>query len=80
MKGQRPPVNLAKEISASHGTPTRTRVVPDKRRTACDGNYGRCQACTDDSFFQQICDEVEGTYEDKTVQYAFGRLGFTQNA
>ena len=54
-------------MSASHGTAARTGVVPDKR-TVCDCNRGRCQACKDDFFFQQICDEVEGTYEDKTVQ------------
>jgi hypothetical protein len=33
-----------KEMSASHGTAARTRVVVDKRRTACDGNCGMDQA------------------------------------
>src|SRR5712692_8008597 len=68
MKRQRLAAKL-KEMSASHGTAARTRVVPDKRRTACDGNWGRCQACKENFFFQQICDEVEGTHEDKTAQY-----------
>jgi hypothetical protein len=61
-------MKLIKKMSASQGRVVHTRVVPDNRRTACDGNCGRCQACKDDFFFQQICDEVEGTYEDKTVQ------------
>ena len=63
MKRKRLAAKLAKEMSASHA-----RVVPDKRRTACDGTCGNCPACKDDFFFQQICDEVEGTYDDKTVQ------------
>jgi hypothetical protein len=67
MRRQRLVAKSVKETSASHGTAAPTRVVPD-RRTACDGNCGRCQACQDDFFFQQICDEVEGTYADKTVQ------------
>ena len=67
MKRQRRAVKRIKNMSASHGTAARTGVVSDKR-TVCDGNCGRCQACQDDFFFQQICDEVEGTYEDKTVQ------------
>jgi uncharacterized protein (DUF2237 family) len=29
---------------------------------------GHCQTCRDDFFFQQICAEVEGTYEDETIQ------------
>jgi hypothetical protein len=60
MKRKRLTVTLVTEMSASHA-----RVAPDWR---CDGTCGRCQACKDDFFFQQICDEVEGTYEDKTVQ------------
>jgi len=36
MKRKRLAVKWANEMSASHGTPTRTRVVPDKRRNACD--------------------------------------------
>jgi hypothetical protein len=67
MKRQRRAVKRIKKMSASHGTTARTGVVPDKR-TACHGNCGRCQACQDDFFLQQICDEVEGTYEDKTAQ------------
>ena len=65
MRRQRLTVKLVKEMSASHGTNARARVEPDKR---CDGNCGRCQACKDDCFLQEICDEVEGTYQDKTVQ------------
>jgi len=68
MKRQRLTVMRVKQMSASQGTPARTQVVLDKRRTACDGNCGRCQACKDAFFFQQICDEVEGTYKDKTAQ------------
>jgi hypothetical protein len=68
MKRQRLTVKWVKEMSASHGTAARTKVVPDKRRTACDGTCGKCQACEDDFFFKQICDEVEGAYENKTVQ------------
>lgn len=67
-RGKKLAVELAKEMSASHGTAGRTRVVPNKGRTGCDGNCGKCQACEDDFFFKQICDEVEGAYEDKTVQ------------
>jgi hypothetical protein len=67
MKRQKLAVKWVTETSASHGTAARTRVEPDKR-TACNGNCGRCQACQDDFFFQQICDEVEGTYYGKTVQ------------
>ena len=40
MKRQRLAVKWAKEMSASHDTAARTRVVPDQRRTACDGNCG----------------------------------------
>ena len=36
--------------------------------TACDGTCGKCQACRDDFFFDQICDEVEGVYESTTKQ------------
>jgi hypothetical protein len=67
-RGKKLAVELIKEMPASHSTAARTRVVPDQRRTACDGNCGRCQACKDDFFFQHVCDEVEGTYESKTVQ------------
>jgi hypothetical protein len=67
MKRQRPAVKFVKEISASPGTAAPTRVVLDKR-TACDGTCGKCPACKDDFFFQQICDEVQGMYENKTVQ------------
>jgi len=63
LKGKR-----AKQMSALHGTGAPIRVVPEKRKTACDGNCGSCQACEDDFFFKQICDEVEGAYENKTVQ------------
>ena len=62
LKGKR-----AKKMSDSHGAAC-ARVEPLKRRTTCDGNCGRCQSCKDDFFFQQICDEVEGTYPYKTVQ------------
>jgi hypothetical protein len=51
-------------MSASHGTAARTRVIADNQRTVCDGNCGRCQACEDDFFFQQICDEIEATFKD----------------
>ncbi len=60
MKRQRLTVKWVKEMSASHA-----RVVPDKR---CDNTCGKCLAREDDFFFQQICDDVEGTYKDKTVQ------------
>jgi hypothetical protein len=60
MKRKRLAVKLVKKMSASHA-----RVLPDKRY---DGTYGKCQASEDYFFFQQICDEVEGTYENKTVQ------------
>jgi hypothetical protein len=68
MRRQRLTVKLVKEMSASHGTAARKRGVADKQRTVCDGNCGRGQACEDDFFFLQVCDEVEGAYEDKTVQ------------
>jgi hypothetical protein len=60
MKRKRLTVKLVKEMS-----PSQSRVIPGK---LCDGTCGRCQACKDDFFFQQVCDEVEGTYEDRTVQ------------
>jgi hypothetical protein len=34
--------------------------------------------CKDDFFFQQICDEVESTYKDKTVQWSFGKTIFIE--
>jgi hypothetical protein len=61
LKGKR-----AKKMSAAHSACA--QVEPQKRRATCDGTCGRCQACKDDFFFQQICDEVEGTYSYKTVQ------------
>jgi hypothetical protein len=68
MRRQRLTVQLVKEMSASHGTAARTRVVADNQRTVCDGNCGRGRACEDDFFFQQICDEIEGTFKDMIVQ------------
>jgi hypothetical protein len=41
---------LAKDVSASHGAAARARVAPHRRRTACDGNCGTCQACEDRCF------------------------------
>ena len=32
-----------------------------------------CQPCKDDFFFQQVCDEVEGEYKDKTVHLSSGK-------
>ena len=61
LKGKR-----EKKMSAFHGVAC-ARVEPQKRRTVCGGNCGRCQTCKDD-FFEQICHEVEGTYPDKAVQ------------
>jgi hypothetical protein len=40
----------------------------DKQRTVRDGSCGGCQACEEDFFLQQICDEVEGTFKDMIVQ------------
>jgi hypothetical protein len=74
MKRQRLAV---KEMSASHGTATESYPTNVGQR-ACDRNCGRCQACEDDFFFQQICDEVEGTYKDKPVQWSFGKTIFIE--
>ena len=74
MKHQSLAVKLVKEMSASHarhGCSYASRA----RQTSTACNCGRCQAYEDDFFFQQICDEVEGTYKDKTVQ-SFGKTRF----
>jgi hypothetical protein len=65
MKRQRPAVKRTKEMPESHVTTTRAGSVFEKR---CDGTGGRCQACRDDFFFDQVCDEVEGRYESRTKQ------------
>jgi hypothetical protein len=46
--------------------------VADKQ---CNGNCGRYQACEDGFFFQQICDEVAGSYENKDRAVAGGIVG-----
>jgi hypothetical protein len=65
MKRQRPAVKRTREMPASLGTATRAGAVPEK---SCDGACGRCQACRDDFFFNQVCDEVEDTYESRIKQ------------
>jgi len=66
MKRQRLAAKL-KEMSASHGTAARTRVVPDKRRTACDGNCGRWYAGKEISSSSRFAMRWRAR-EDKTVQ------------
>ena len=55
------PVSLTPELS-----PEQRAYIT--RQEAGLPRCGRCQTCRDDFFFEQICDEVEGTYQDKTVQ------------